>query len=270
MATLTDQALLAEIVEQDESDIVRLAALQRLTSQSALARIAKSNNPFNARALGGMTDESQIVDVARTAEEPRIRSLAVDRIDDAIILNQIAAFDVDATVRQDARRRRVRLGVDPMRYFLTRVLSGLQVAEAKADRAAEYCGDLDDVCGALVCDRRFRINGILVDRREEAFAARVDSAPSVPAHAGAIDFSPARRCCVELVAAKCGGDGEPTNRTYGRHYYRIKVWRMGEGSFHASVEQRRSERVRNVAVWSASSGGREESFCGGETSIRVD
>ena len=270
MATLTDQAVLADIVEKDESDTVRLAALQRLTSQTALARIAKSNNPFNARALGGITDERQIVDIARTAEEPRLRSLAVDKIDDALILNQIVAFDADASVRQNARRRRVRLGVDPMRYFLTRVLSGLQVAEAKADRAAEYCGDLDDVCGALVCDRRFCINGILVDRREETFAARVDSVPGAPAQSGAADPSPAPRGCLELVAAKCGGDGEATNRSYGRHYYRIMVWRMGEGSFHASVEQRRSERVRNVAVWSASSGGSEPCFQRAETSIRVD
>jgi hypothetical protein len=239
MVTLTDQALLAAFVEGDESDAVRLAAFQRLTNQSELTRIAKSTSPFNVRAFGGVTETNQIVDVARTAERPQVRSLAVDKIDDAVVLQQIATVDADASVRRNPRNRRFRMGADPMGDFLTGVLSKLQIAEVPADRVAEICGDLSDICVALVNDRRFRINGVLTHGREAAVVALIESThnPSVPV--GVADSSPAQPCYIEFLAAKCGSDGEADNDIHNTVHFRIKIWRVGEKSFHASVQQRR-------------------------------
>lgn len=268
VAALTDQALLADVVEKDESDAVRLAALQRLTDQSALARIAKSNNPFNTHAVGGITDEKEIADVARTAEAPRVRCLAVEKVADPRVLNQIVAFDDDASVRQDARSRRFRLGAEPMRGFLADVLSELPVAGTKPDCAIEICGGLDEVCAALIGDSRFRINGVLLGRREETPAAGENSA-SRAADPGVTDAPPSR-CHVELVAAKCDAPAGTDDGAREKRYYRIKIWRMEENLFQASLEQRRVEKLHNVALWSASSGESKASFRTGETSVRVE
>lgn len=264
MAALEDQSLLADIVERDESDTVRLAALQRLTNQSALGRIARSSSPFNTRAFGIITDEREIVDVARTAEAPRVRRLALDKIADPLVLHQIMAFDDDASVRKDARSRRFRLGVDPIRGFLARVLAGLEITGTAPDRPAELSGGLEEVCNALVCDQRFRINGILIGRKGEPSDAPSDSRPGVPVQA-----SPQSCCDLEFVAANCGGEGGEDDCASDRLYYRIKIWRLAENTFHVGVEQRQARTTHNVAVWSASSGGGGELFRGGETSVRI-
>lgn len=239
IATLTDQSLLATILEQDESETVQLAAFERLTDQRELARIAKSHSPFNSRAFGGISDQRQILDVAQTAEKPELRRLAVEKIDDTVILQQIATIDADASVRRDARDRRFRLGADPMRDFLKGVLSGMPVAGSRGDWVAEISGGPDDVCGAMVCDPRFRIDGILNEHVDDAALAPTDPTESAPAPAGDARPSRVRRSTVELLAARCAGAGESENDANSTVHFRIKIWRTSEDLFHASVQYRR-------------------------------
>src|SRR4051812_31196364 len=69
VATLADQEILADLAETDTSEVVRRAALFRLTDQVHLARIARiSTHPFNAEALHRVTAPKLLAEVAKRAE----------------------------------------------------------------------------------------------------------------------------------------------------------------------------------------------------------
>lgn len=238
MATLDDQSLLAQIVEQDESDAVRLAALQRLTDQSALARIARSNSPFSAHAFGGITDHGEILALARTAELPKVRRLAVEKIEDTTVLGQIATLDADASVRHDARSRRFQLGSDPMREFVARALTRLPVAETAPEAAPEIRGSREEICSALFRDRRFRINGILNERDEAAEIAVNATAAGIPFPAKPRLAATARRDYLELLAAGWEGEGGASGKPRAATHYRVRIWRVADETFHAAAELR--------------------------------
>ncbi len=241
---LDDQAALEEIVENDADEAVKHAALRRLKDQDVLARIAKSNSPFNTIAFEALTEPRKIVEVARHAEFPQVRGRAVEKIDDPVVLHQIATQDLDPAVRREAKHRRLRLGADPMGDFLKNVLSQLQVAETKAERTAEFCGSLDDICGAITTDRRFRINGL---------AAKDEPAePGARPHTAA-DAASGTRTFVEVIASEHG----PGATAHGNAvHYRIKIWRPAENVFNGTVEQWRGDELRaDAEAWSRSSGG---------------
>jgi len=231
VATLADQALLANLAENDDSENVRAAALKRLTDQSLLAQIAKGTGPLNARAAEALTDARALAGVARSAKSAEVRRLTVGRIEDRAALQLIATQDIDPGVRQLARTKTV---VHNSLYdFLKSELSKLEIAERKAERVASLCGNLDDVCGALMKDGRFRINGVLGDETKVPPAA----APSAPPAEGS--RAPGRTS-VELLAGSHAPFGEANPAAMLEMYYHIKVSRLGQDEFDCSVEEKPS------------------------------
>jgi len=225
---LSDQAVLAQIVEQDADENVRLAAFGRVTDQDLLAGIARSRSPFSVRAVEVLAEPRLLARIAREAEMPRAREVAVGRIDDALTLQQIAAHDPDPNVRRQARLRR--RSADGAHRVLRSALEKLQVAERSAAGVAEFCGALDEVCGALLRDPRFRIDGVLHAHADE-------SAGQQSTHV------------VELLARKTETAGR------GGSYYQIRVWRPAEDAFHCCVEERTCDTSHDLEAWSRSSSG---------------
>jgi hypothetical protein len=237
-AALKDQATLAELAESDPSDDVRRVALERLTDQDHLARIARiSTHPFNAEALHRVTVPKLIAEVARRAETPGIRALAVKRIDDPDTLHQISTADLDPDVRRQAKAKRLQVGVDPVRELLKSVLSKLDVTQLSPVGAHDFDGDLDQICTALMHDARFRVHGIVEEDQARAPAAATAGSPaeSTPASAAT------GRSYVELLAGKIAGpdDGRDAPRSA---YFHIRLWRDGPASFHGRVEEKSMEK----------------------------
>ena len=231
--SLGNQAALAKIFENDPSPEVRRAAFERITDQESLAGIARREDELALRAAERITEQRWLGDVARRALSPKVRAAAVARLDDDELLQRIASLDVDPDVRSRAKQRHD--GPDRFRDYLKSTLSKLHVALRQADRVAEFCGTLDDVCGALVAHRRYQINGVVAEVAE-------------PALGSASDFS-----CVELVAGRRDASEITANDRVQRVVYRIKIWREGENDFSGAVEERRYEMSSNALAWGDSS-----------------
>jgi hypothetical protein len=230
---LNEQATLREVFENDPSADVRHAAFERITDQAVLAQIAKREGEFAPRAAERLSEQKWLGEIARSAASPKVRAAVVARLDDDELLQRIASLDVDPEVRLRAKLRHD--GPDRFRDYLKRTLSKLDVAHRKADRVAEFCGTLDDVCGALVAHSRYRINGVVADLAE-------------PTISSASDFS-----CVELIAGRRDANEITAHDRVERVVYRIKIWRQGENDFSGAVEERRYEMSSNAVAWSDSS-----------------
>lgn len=237
LADLADPAVLRRIFEGDPDPEVRRAAFERITEQEYLAHIAKGETELNLRAAERLVDQQQLVDVAQRAVSPRVRAAVVPRIEDGEALQRIASLDLDPEVRALAKQRRA--GPDGFRDYLQRALAQLEVAQHKAERTAEFCGTLDDVCGALVTSGRYRINAVVTAPGE------------APPGAGAKpDFT-----CVELLANRADGPASATDERGPRVFYRIKIWRQGDNFYSGAVEERRLEIASNAVAWGDSSKG---------------
>src|SRR5262245_28123184 len=154
---LTDQTQLESIVANDPSEDVRLAAVEALTDQAALARLALAGGNLGLAAAGRLTEPGLVAKVVRSASSVAVRRCIVERASDPELLRKVAGFDSDAGVRALARAKNT--DADPTSGFLKDALAKLQVAADNAGQAAEICGTLDEVSRALTHDQRFFING---------------------------------------------------------------------------------------------------------------
>ncbi len=233
---LTDEKVLTALVQTDESADVRRAALQKLNDQDVLAEVAQGESLLNLEALVRLNDTRLLVRVAQRATSPAVRQNAVGRIGDKIVLQQIAAFDPHEAVRREAELKN--LDTDLRHQLLKITLAKLQVAEKKLHTAAEFCGNLEDVCGALVGDRRFRINAVVTPT--DSTETPVGAVPTGASDASTpVDLD---RAWVELLATNRVAHTPKAGELAEETVFKIKVWREGENAYNGSVETRQLTR----------------------------
>jgi hypothetical protein len=92
---LTDQAELARIAQQDANADVRRAAVQRLADQVVLADIAQSDvvPGVRAAAVERLNDQTLIAGIVQKDADPSVRAAAVARLRDQALLSGIAQKD---------------------------------------------------------------------------------------------------------------------------------------------------------------------------------
>lgn len=252
---LTDPYLLETIVDTDESVAVRLAAVQALTDQEVLARLARADSALAVPAMKRLTDRALLVKVALSAELPAVREMAIEHIDDSVILHRIATSDTNAEVRSKARLKR--LGPDQTRDFIRSELSKLQLAHRQSADMAGFCGTLDDVCRALIGDARFRINGG-VDENEPRIATICELSPTPPEGSGTPFESLAQReARARFLAFKRGSAGESAEGATSNIFFEINVWRTDTDTFLCQAEEKRLKIVQDAVEWSRVSNGND-------------
>jgi len=100
---ISDQSTLAEIAKSSESMSVREAAVEKLTDQGKLAYIAKDiRNWARYRATQKLTDPKVLFDVAKNANDYKVRLEAVKKITDQRKLADFAENDRDSDIRSAA------------------------------------------------------------------------------------------------------------------------------------------------------------------------
>jgi hypothetical protein len=155
----------------------------------------------------------------------------------------VAGFDPDAGVRALARAKSAE--ADPTSGFLKDALTKLQVADSKAEPAAEFCGTLDEVSRALMQDQRFLINGGVAADGEDPGAARVHEVTQAPWAAAALD---SKRVVARFVAQTRSADSGPPR------FYHIKVWRVAADRFNAVALEKQVAATTDAETWSRASG----------------
>lgn len=240
--TLTDDKALADVFESDPIEEIRRMAFDRLTDEAVLAKVAMGAGPLNMIAAVRLTQPRWLADVAKNAESPEVRAQVVSRIGDRALLHRISSSDTDLRVRLRAKSRGP--GPDRMHEYLRNTLTKLQVAEARAGAVAGFCGSLDDICGELIGNDRYRITGVT---NEPGFP-RGNLASTNHEDAAALDPN-----CVEFLAVRTEDTQEPFIAGRQRVFFRVKVWRHGENDFTGAVEERRYELASNTVAWSESS-----------------
>lgn len=248
---LTDQSKLELLADNDPSPAVRLAAVQTMTDQDTLARIARGSAPLALAAMERLTDPRQIAAVAFAAECRAVRELAVEHIKDDVMLHRISVCDTEAWVRLKARMKT--LEPDRTRDVIKRMLSQLQLAHQQREAAAEFRGTLNDVCSALLRDRRFRVNGGVEHADPgDASAPEVDRAASETSRVHPVpDGGP--DSCAQFLAFKRGDSGESEDTSKSKAYFQIKVWRTAPDEFAGSLEEKQLNVTTDVLAWSRAS-----------------
>jgi len=238
---LQDQAILARVAMDEHVEAVRLAAIEKLTDQRVLGQLACGPEWIAPAAIKRLTDHAQINTVALSAERADVRHLAVDRIDDSVLLHRIATSDTDPWIRAKARDKR--MGPDQKRDFIRGELSKLRLAQNKAKDVAEICGSLEDMCSALTGNGPFRVNGGVAAQELESNRESTSTK-----HAQEVD-------CAQFLAFK----GEPATRsaeTATTHvFYEIMVWRTENDTFACRADEKRRTVVQDAARWSRVSNG---------------
>ncbi len=236
---LEDQTILARIAMDEQVEAVRVAAVEKLNDQRVLAMLACGSASIAPVAMKRLTNRAHIHAAALSAERADVRHLAVDRIDDSVLLHRIATSDTDPWIRAKARDKR--MGPDQKRDFIRSELSKLRLAQKKAQEAAELCGSLDDICSALTGNGPFRINGGVA-------APELESSPTATTNQQEIH-------CAQFLALK----GEPTRTTTGAAdshiFYEIMVWRTENDTFAYRAEEKRLTVVQDAVRWGRVSNG---------------
>ena len=244
---LKRQDVLETIANDDPSEQIRLAAVKRLTDQGTLARFACRNDALAVTAMQLLTDRKLIADVGLRSASREVRELAVDSLDDRVVLHRIANSDTNPRVRLKARRKHE--GRDALREVIQTELAQLQLAQPRLEKKPEFSGTLDEVSRALVYDGRLRLSGSLEANIPGQAVVRElgHDAPAAPA-AGTDTKStaPAAR-----FLALTRTEEEAATRTF----YEIAVWRTGENTFHGYTEERRLDMIVNPVMWSSVSNG---------------
>jgi hypothetical protein len=263
---LEDQKQLAKIVGDDPSEAVRLAAVGRLTDQGVLEQLAGGKTSLALPAMKRLTDPKVILRMAVDAELGVVREMAVDRIEDGAALNRIAASDPDARVRLRARTRSP--WPNPTRDFLQKRLSALSVAPAPPEFPPEFCGTLEEVCGALVGDGRFRINGGV--EQGEPVGAAVRDQTTVPFSGSTNGTVPDVESCAQFLAFKRGASGEPETTGAAKAYYQVTVWRTDQNVFQCCAREKSIAVTNDAVVWSRSSSGTAHAGRGAATTVGAE
>ncbi len=214
VATLVDQSILARVAAEDASDEVRVAATRLLTAPEVLGWLVG------------------------TADSARVREAAVALVHDLPTLRRAAACDECAWVRG---RARLRAKFSPsLRARLATELAGLAVAVA-TPATPDFTGTCDEVCTALLTDRRLCLNGQL-----------------------AVENAPAPRA-VEFLAAARSAAGDPIAESATADSYLVRVTRQGDDRFSVQVIAHRYEMASNAAALGWQHGGGAD----GRTGSRV-
>ena len=249
---LTDQTKLESIADNDLSDAVRLAAVQTMTDQETLARLARGNTPLALAAMQRLTDPRHVAAVAFVAECSAVRELAIEQINDGVMLHRISACDTGAWVRLKARMKSME--PNQTRDVIKRMLSKLQLAHQQRESGAEFRGSLDDVSGALLRDRRFRVNGGVETtdpdqaNLHEPAKAGTETSRIASTSAGEMEN------CAQFLAFKRGDSGEAEDTSKSKAYFQIKIWRTAPDEFAGTLEEKRLEVATDLLAWSRASG----------------
>jgi hypothetical protein len=243
IATVKDQGLLAEVIARDENPDVVRAALGRLTDPELRARIAVTEHPLAAEALAGITDPRNLVLVAEQAVVVAVRFAALERIEDPLALQRIAAQDPDPAVRRRARSKFS--GPDRLREFLCARLERMPVSAPIEAAANETTGTVDEVFRALASDSRFQIDGVME-------SDPLSETPAVNGAEAASRGSALER--LELLARPCV---EPSQALAAGQMvqYRISLRRGDPQVYHWSVVEQRTAMARDASMWASSSRG---------------
>jgi len=103
---IRDQQTLFEILSDESTHYkVRGAAAERLTDQALLYQIIMKPNVYAASLLDRVTDQALLIQIARQCETARIRQRAAERIEDTVVLQELAGTDPSWEVRAAAHRR---------------------------------------------------------------------------------------------------------------------------------------------------------------------
>lgn len=250
VASLNDHDTLEMLAESDPHEGVRHAAVQAMTDQETLARIARKGGPLAVVAMKRLDDPALIKSLALTAESRAVRELAIDKIDDGVVLHRIATSDTDSALRLKAKLKR--MGPDQTRDYIRSELSKLQLASRKADEAAAFCGTLDDVCLALIGDSRFRINGG-VEPEIPGLATVRDLEDSPASNVPGEKATPDQRA--QFLAFKRGPSGDPVDGSTSNVFFEINVWRTDQNTFVCRAEEKRLKITADAAEWSRISNG---------------
>ena len=89
---------------KDKAELVRKAAVERLTDQATLDFVVKNEEADSVRqiAVKLLTDQASLAYVAKNDENPKVRSIAVGRLTDQATLAYVAKNDADPGVRVNA------------------------------------------------------------------------------------------------------------------------------------------------------------------------
>lgn len=222
-------------------EAVRLAAVERLTDQRVLAQLAIGSEAIALAAMKRLTNRTHIHTAALSAERADVRLLAVDRIDDSVLLHRIATSDTDPWIRAKARNKR--MGPDQKRDFIRSELSKLRLAQKKAQDVAEICGSLEDICSALTGNGPFRVNGGVATREGEAMSESAERA-----NATKNEFA-------QFLALKGEPDPKSPEAENTSVFYEIRVWRTENDTFAFRADEKRLTMVQDAARWSRVSNG---------------
>lgn len=242
---LKDQELLETIANNDASEQVRLAAITRITKESILARFACRNDATAMPAMKRLSDRSLIAYVSARSDSLEVRELAVDVLDDRVVLHRIANSDTDPRIRLRARRKYA--GRDATREVIQGELSRLQPAQPVREKTPEISGTLDEVSRALVTDGRFRISGTIDTRLPGEAEVRElqpgTAAASVPAANPDSSEAAARFLALKRVMSMGSEEDAPA-----RAFYEIAVWRTAENAFQVYTEEKHLDLIFNSAT----------------------
>lgn len=241
---MCDQSLLTGIAANDASEDVRLAAIDGLTDQEALERLAAAGGVHAVAACAKVADPLALARLAQSSGPAAVRRRAVEGITDRGVLLRVAAADPDPTVRALARARGA--GGEMAVTYLREMIAKLPIAGRRAPEVAEFCGTLDAICLTLAKDPRFFINGEMAGTEEDG-AVMVPDATQTPWTTPSLPDG--HRVARFLAQARIPPEGATAIS-----YYHIKVWRTAEDCFDAVATEKRMGRTSNADAWSRASG----------------
>lgn len=103
---LTDQETLAWIARRAETPLShKLLAIMRLTDQATLGHIARTDPSLNQEAARRLHAQDQLAETALTALSEFVRTIAIDKVDDPLVLAQLLALSQPISVRLAAAER---------------------------------------------------------------------------------------------------------------------------------------------------------------------
>lgn len=103
---LSDQTLLARFAA-DANKGIRQGAVNALTDQAVLAKLARTDSDFGVRydAAKKLTDQAELTAVATSDQDARVRKAAVERLSEGAVLAKIAKTDPESATALAAAER---------------------------------------------------------------------------------------------------------------------------------------------------------------------
>ena len=104
---LSDQAVLAEIAQNDPNANIRRKAVKKLKDQAALGEVAQNDKKTDIRiaALKRLTDQALIGEVAKTDRKTDVRIIAIKKLTDQAALGEVAQSDKKIDLRRRATKK---------------------------------------------------------------------------------------------------------------------------------------------------------------------